>query len=167
MTTGRFFAVFKHGTAVCFLAVLSLMVGCQPNSWYHHSLVFDQQGWDMNDTLRFADTLTSSTPLTLNGKLTLRHTNAYPYQNLWLYITTHTDDSLMVSDSINWTLAKPDGNWLGTGWGSLYTISYDLPTLTFSPSDSVRWFEIELVHGLRDSLLTGLSDIGLRLYTKE
>lgn len=146
------------------VACFGLLASCQPDSLYHHSEVIDHQGWDMNDTLRFTDTLGLTAPFKLQGELTLRHSNAYPYQNLWLYITTHNGDSLPVSDSINWVLAKPDGTWLGSGWGSLYTITYNLPELTFAATDSIRWFQLEIVHGLRDSLLIGLSDLGLRLY---
>lgn len=164
MIKGQLSTVLKSSLAMVGLACLGLLVSCQPNSVYHDSDVFGLQGWDMNDTLCFSDSLGSSAPLSLHGELTLRHTNAYPYQNLWLYITTTTGDSLATSDSINWTLAEPDGTWLGAGWGSLYTISYKLPDLTFAPDDSLRLFKVEIVHGLRDSLLTGLSDLGLRIY---
>lgn len=155
----------RRHIAVFILASLLVMTSCQKNSLYHQSAVFERQGWDMNDTLRFNDSLGGDAPLILHRTLTLRHTNAYPYQNLWLYINTFTADSLVAADSINWSLAKPDGRWLGSGWGSLYTLTYNLPDLTFLADDSLKHFKVDIVHGLRDSLLTGLSDLGLRLYT--
>lgn len=165
MTPKRTYPKRKTGPMLVGLVCLSLlMAACRPGTCYHDSKVFDHQRWDMNDTVYFTDTLGALAEQPLRAELTLRHTNLYPYQNLWLYVTLSTSHNRVVSDSINWTLAKPDGTWLGSGWGSLYTITYDLPELTFAPDDSIRWFRVELVHGLRDSLLTGLSDLVLRLW---
>ncbi len=143
---------------------LWLYTGCQEGSIYHQSFVVSAKGWDMNKRIVFSDTLPSNTPQHVHRQLTVRNTNAFPYQNLWIYIKTFTTESTQ-SDSINWRLANPDGMWLGKGWGSLYTITYNLPDLEFLPNDSVHWFRMELMQGLRDSLLTGISDIGLRIYS--
>lgn len=149
---------------------LGLMVGvlvctgCQKGSVYHHSVVLPANGWNMNKKLTFSDTLPATLPNKLHRQLTIRNNNAFPYQNIWIYIKTFTSDSTRV-DSINWQLAKQDGAWLGKGWGSLYTHTYKLPDLNFSKNDTLRWFRMELMQGLRDSLLSGISDVGLRVYT--
>jgi len=145
------------------LAGLLIITGCQQGSVYHQSVVFPANGWNMNKQLLFTDTLPAGTPNVVHRQLTLRNNNVFPYQNLWIYCKTFTTDKALV-DSIDWQLAKQDGTWLGKGWGSLYTITYDLPDLVFSEKDTLRWFRMELMHGLRDSLLSGVSDIGLRLY---
>lgn len=150
---------------ICLLVGVLMCTGCQKGSIYHHSVVIPAKGWDMNKKLIFSDTLPATTPTNLHRQLTLRNNNAFPYQNVWIYIKTSTSDSTRV-DSINWQLAKQDGSWLGKGWGSLYTHTYDLPDLHLTKSDTLRWFRMELMHGLRDSLLSGISDIGLRMYTE-
>lgn len=146
------------------MAGFLLCISCQKGSVYHQSVVLPAHGWNMNNQLLFSDSLPVTTPNSLHRQLTLRNNNAFPYQNLWIYIKTFTSDSTRV-DSINWQLAKQDGTWLGKGWGSLYTNTYNLPDLIFSEQDTLRWFRMELMQGLRDSLLTGISDVGLRLYT--
>jgi gliding motility-associated lipoprotein GldH len=150
---------------ICFLMGILLVTGCQKGSVYHHSVVIPANGWDMNNKLTFFDTLRTTMPTNLHRQITLRNNNAFPYQNVWIYIKTFTSDSTRV-DSINWQLAKQDGSWLGNGWGSLYTHTYELPDLNFTRNDTLRWFRMELMHGLRDSLLSGISDIGLRVYTE-
>lgn len=145
------------------MVVILLATGCQKGSAYHQSFVLPASGWNMNKKLVFSDTLPANTPDSLHRQLTLRNNNTYPYQNVWIYVKTFTSDSVFI-DSINWQLAKQDGSWLGKGWGSLYANTYDLPDLVFSQKDSTKWFRMELMQGLRDSLLTGISDIGLRLY---
>lgn len=147
------------------MVLIILCTGCQKGSTYHQSIVLPASGWNMNRKLIFTDTLPASTPNSLHRQLTLRNNNAFAYQNMWIYIKTFTSDSTFV-DSINWQLAKQDGTWLGKGWGSLYTNTYDLPDLVFSQKDTIRWFRMELMQGLRDSLLTGISDVGLRLYRR-
>jgi len=146
------------------MAGLLIGTGCQQGSVFHKSVVLPANGWDMNQKIRFSDTLPEGTPNVVHRVLTLRNNNAFPYQNLWIYFKTFTADSVSV-DSINWQLAKQDGTWLGKGWGSLYTNTYNLPDLVFPKKDTLRWFRMELMHGLRDSLLSGISDVGLRLYT--
>lgn len=146
-------------------AGILLFSACQKGSIYHRSVVIPAKGWDMNVPLVFADTLPEHTPTVLKRELSLRNNNAFPYQNIWLYIQTQTSFGIKV-DTINWQLATSDGNWLGKGWGSLYIHTYELPDLVLPTGDTLPWFKVELVHGLRDSLLTGVSDLGLRLYTE-
>lgn len=146
------------------LAGILICTGCQKDSIYHHSVIIPSKGWDMNEILIFTDTLPVTKPTSLHRQLTLRNNNAFQYQNVWIYIKTSTSESTIV-DSINWQLAEQDGTWLGKGWGSLYTNTYDLPDLHFSKNDTLHWFRMELMHGLRDSLLSGISDIGLRVFT--
>ena len=67
-------------------------------------------------------------------------------------------------DSVNLKLSEPNGRWIGTGWGSLYNISYPLADLRIKKTTSKRWFKIDIQHGLRDNQLPGIEDIGIRLY---
>jgi len=149
-----------------FLLILT-MISCQDGTYYHHSLTIPSHGWRMNHVCHFRDSLPAGIPDCVQLELTIRHGNNYPYENLWLYIRTMTSDSIIHNDSINWMLAKPDGKWLGKGWGSLYSLSIPLKDLTFSANDSSRWFSIDIRHGLRDSVLVGIEDIGLRIYSKK
>ena len=118
----------------------------------------------MNEMYCFQDSLSTSVPEKMHFEIDLRHTNIYPYQNLWLYIQTKGSDGVTRIDSIDFKLSEPSGRWLGTGWGSFYSITYTLPDLTIKKTSHTRWFRIDIQHGLRDEVLPGIENIGVRLY---
>jgi len=149
---------------LCLISVLFL--SCQGNSYYHHSETIPAKGWDLNETLYFQDSLRNEYPDTMQFEVNLRHSNLYPYQNLWLYIRTRTSDGINRLDSINWKLSEPSGRWLGSGWGSLYSLTYRFPDLSIKKTIGNRWFSIEIQHGLKDKSLPGIEDIGIHLFTE-
>lgn len=140
---------------------------CQQDSYYHHSDASPANGWEMNRTLYFQDSLRANIPDILRMEVELRHNNLYPYQNLWLYLRTRTSDGTDRLDSINWTLAEPSGKWLGKGWGSLYSLTYRLPDLKIRKAKGTKWFVVEMQHGLKDPVLNGIESVGIHLFSDE
>lgn len=149
-------------TFFCLIAFICF--SCQNDNIYQDAGVLPASGWALDQTVYFQDTLSSRAPEKMGFEINLRHTSLYPYQNIWLYIRTKSSDGKIRSDSINWKLSEPDGLWLGTGWGSLYQIAYRLPDLEVKKTGKKRWFQIQIEHGLRDKVLMGVEDIGVRLF---
>jgi len=149
--------------ALCLICVV--FFSCRGNSHYYHSETIPSKGWDLNETLYFQDSLRDDVPEKMHFEVNLRHTNMYPYQNLWMYIRTRTSDGTNRLDSINWTLSEPSGRWLGSGWGSLYSLSQRLPDLSIKKTVGTRWFSIEVQHGLQDQTLPGIEDVGIHLFS--
>lgn len=148
-------------------ALLFLTTACVKNSRYNTSSRIHASGWAINDTLHFEDSLGADTPRKLHATLSLRNNTTYPYQNLWLYIKKELSQSNQIqTDSIMCTLSDPLGNWTGKGWGSLFETAIQLPDIQWKTTDSVRYFRISIVHGMKDSLLTGIEDLHLRLYSE-
>lgn len=74
--------------------------------------------WQYNDVKTFAvDTLRDSVCQSGSLILALRHTNGFPYRNLWLEINCDTADSTAVPDTLNIILADDFGRWRGHGSG--------------------------------------------------
>lgn len=149
---------------IVFLAVLLFIFSCQKRSAYDKAETLPDSKWALNQTISFRDTLTANDPENMHFEVNIRHTNIYPYQNIWLYIQTRCSDGTTRTDSIDWKLSEPNGRWLGTGWGSLYSISYQLPDLCIKKTNQKRWFSIEIQHGLRDDFVPGIENVGIRLY---
>ena len=96
-----------------------------------------------------------------NVYVNIRNRGEYPYQNLWLFLTKITPDSIESKDSIECYLADQRGKWLGKGLGSIL----EMPVLY---QQKVRFkssgiYHYKIVHGMRDSLLSGINDIGIRV----
>jgi len=149
------------------LMITLLCCSCQRKSFYQHSKALPASGWKQNLPINFRDSLPSDVPDSMHFVITLRHTNLYPYQNIWLYVQVKSSDGTTRTDSIDWRLAETNGRWFGKGWGSLYNISCRLPDLKIKRTGTKRWFEIKIQHGLRDEILEGVEDIGIRLYSDQ
>jgi gliding motility-associated lipoprotein GldH len=154
-----------HSYTVITLVACLFLTGCQRTSVYHHSVSIPTQGWDQNGTLYFNDSLRNNVPEKLHLQVELRHNNLYPYQNLWIYLRIRTSEGINRFDSINWTLTKPNGRWIGDGWGSMYSMTHQLPDLSIRKKFGVRWFSIEVQHGLKNPTLNGIETIGVHLFT--
>ncbi len=53
-------------------------------------------------------------------KVAVRHTNSYPYSNLWLEVAYDDADGVLHKDTVGMELADVFGNWLGKGSGVQY-----------------------------------------------
>lgn len=128
-----------------------LLMACDTQTIYSHYESVDVTGWSMLDTLRYTfevtDTLSDYEVL-----IHVRHTEAYPYQNMWLFVD---------NDTIEFYLADERGQWLGNGRNSLV----EMPIL-YEQSisyDHAGERTITICHAMRDSLLRGVSDVGVSI----
>jgi len=148
-----------------FFIIILLLASCQNDNYYQKSETIAQKGWALNQIISFKDSLSSDQPENLHFEINLRHTNIYPYQNIWLFVQTKCSDGSVRKDSINWTLSESNGRWLGSGWGSFYDVSYPLKDIKVRKTkNQKRWFSIEIQHGLRDENIEGIDAVGVRLY---
>ncbi len=117
-------------------------------------------GWHQDSIVRFEfqvdDTLSD-----YNVYVNLRNRSEYPYQNFWFFSKSLAPDSVISADSVECYLADKRGKWLGSGIGS----TYEMPVLYQQKKRFLRkgLQHFELKHGMRDSILVGISDIGLRI----
>ncbi len=94
----------------------------------------------------------------------VRNNNEYPYSNLRLIVNlTNLQNKKKETDTLNYILAKPNGEWLGTGFGDTketlfqYKLNYRFP--------AKGKYEIGLTQAMRNDILPGIEDIGVKLET--
>lgn len=108
-------------------------------------------GWHQDSVLEFRfdveDTLSTYQIL-----INIRHTENYSYQNMWLFAD---------SDTIEFYLADDRGRWLGNGHNGYI----EMPVLYEAAYLFERSGEqtMRIQHGMRDSLLSGISDVGVKV----
>ena len=95
----------------------------------------------------------------------LRHTADYRYSNIFLKIHRTGPDGKRVSERREFKLALPDGEWLGSGSGNLYTYRLPYRENYRFPAKGTYVFEIE--QNMRDNPLKEVSDAGLRVETEQ
>lgn len=96
-----------------------------------------------------------------NFYLNIRHTGDYKYANIFVLIHQTNPNGLKFSERKEFTLALPDGMWLGAGSGSLYDNQIPFRTNYHFPEKGT--YIIELEQNMRDNPLRDLSDVGLRI----
>ena len=93
--------------------------------------------------------------------LTLRHTEQYAYQNLWLFVSACDSLSPLRADTVLACLADDRGRWLSTRTGRYYAGYVTMQHAMRFPAAGTYTFAI--VQGMRDSVITGIADVGLEL----
>ena len=99
---------------------------------------------------------------TLNGYvfgIGLRHMENYRYSNLFIFLHTRMPNGNVTHDTIECTLATPEGRWIGKGSGSMRDLTIPLNENLRFPLTGLYHFEIE--QAMREPVLKGISDIGL------
>ncbi|UZT96502.1 gliding motility lipoprotein GldH [Chryseobacterium fluminis] len=94
----------------------------------------------------------------------VRNNNDFPYSNI-RFIVNFTDlqTRKKETDTLNYVLAKPNGEWLGTGFGDTketffqYKLNYKFP--------KKGKYEIGLIQAMRNDILPGIEDIGVKIET--
>lgn len=137
-----------------------LIVSCNGNDVFVGFKPIASKGWSKDSVYTF-DVKILDTLATYNVYVNVRNKGDYPYQNLWIFVQKLSPDSVIVNDSIECYLADQRGKWLGRSAGSLF----EMPILYqqnvhFS---KVGNYHYTLLQGMRDTLLVGVNDIGMRV----
>lgn len=140
--------------------VLLTVIGCAPNNEDVQMKEINNQ-WGQNQKQTFVfDIKDAEQPK--NIIFIVRNNNQYPYNNLFLISSFKAEkEKTSKVDTLNYLLAKPTGEWIGTGFGEtkealfLYQSQYKFP--------SNGKYLITLQHGMRTKTLKGIEDIGVKI----
>lgn len=100
--------------------------------------------------------------------LSLRNSNDYPFNNVFLLVTMTHPDGLAETDTLEYRLAAPDGTWLGVGSGNIKDnlLAYK-EAMAF---DKTGPYRLSIQHALRNngevqgvSLLEGIVELGYQI----
>lgn len=147
-------------TAICllFLALGVITSSCSDrHSSFSRFENLPDNGWRYGDTVKIVPSrLDSATMRTL--EVAIRHSNDYPYRNLWLEVS-YTTRHFTIRDTIELELADVYGRWLGKGFGPSYQVSRPLGA-RFALPDSTP---IYIRHIMRVDTLPGIEQIGITI----
>ena len=94
---------------------------------------------------------------------TVRNEGHYAYSNLWIFVVITPPSGKELTDTVELTLAKPSGEWLGSGLGDLYDRKYPYKKTIYFPE--VGKYTISVRQGMRTKtgILAGIHDFGIAL----
>ena len=100
-----------------------------------------------------------------NVYMNLRHTADYKYSNIFVLIHEIGPDRKKTTERKEFKLAYPEGEWLGSGSGNLY--SYQLPIKENYKFPAAGTYTFVFEQNMRDNPLREISDVGLRVAPAE
>ena len=126
-----------------------------PGQWHRDSLV--------SFSVVAPDTI-NSYDLFIN----IRNDSDYKYSNLFLITNMNFPNGKVISDTLEYAMAAPSGEWLGTGFGELKESKlWYKENIRFTEAGEYR---IDIQHAMRQSGntqgiedLEGITDVGFRI----
>lgn len=154
-----------HCVLATMMGALTLIApGCADGVAYDEFVRLGDAAWD-KDTLAVFRADIADTVGVYDVYVQVRNDNDYAFSNLWLFVDVVSPDGRMRRDTLECTLARPDGSWLGGGWGSLYTLRCPyIPAVRFARPGP---YTFRLTQGMRKDQLKGIHDIGLLIERHE
>jgi len=96
-----------------------------------------------------------------NLMLVVRNNNDYPYSNLRLIASIENNKKNISTDTLNFVLAKPNGEWIGTGFGDTKEIIFQYKLNYKFPQNGN--YSVKIVQAMRRNTLPGIEDIGIKI----
>lgn len=152
-----------HTTSLlaCCLLFLVLTAGCSSIDAFEKNAEIPKHEWSYNyqPEVEFA---ISDTVSPYNVFVTLRHTDAYAYKNIWLFLSTRQPgDSTFRKERFELTLQDQEGKWIGTGMSDIWEVRYPLFTnIRFTKAGN---YTIRLQQTMRDNPLLHVMNAGVRI----
>ncbi len=143
------------------LLLLSVLyTACDDNRVFEDYQTIKDDAWYINQKPSFyidvQDTLTEHSIY-----FNLRHTGTYKYSNLFVLFTIQGPNAKAETRRLEFKLAEPDGKWLGSGLGDMYSHQIKVIENIKFPRKGVYSFSIE--QNMRDNPLNGIEDVGIRI----
>ena len=142
------------------LIIPLMLVSCRHDVLSSDRHDVPEQGWAVTDTILMSIQVADTTQ-TYDRAITLRHTELYSYQNLWFFVFAQDSLSPVRQDTVMACLADDRGQWLARRAGRYYAGYVTMQSGVKYPATGKYTYAI--VHGMRDSLVYGIADIGLEL----
>ncbi|NAS31692.1 gliding motility lipoprotein GldH [Flavobacteriaceae bacterium R38] len=123
--------------------------------------------WKKNEKIEFSFPAPDTTKA-YNMFINVRNDKTYEFSNLFLIVHMNFPDGKIISDTIEYEMAKPNGEWLGKGFTSLKESKlWYKENVTFPNSGT---YNVQIEHAMRINgrvegieSLKGIKDVGVKL----
>lgn len=109
-----------HKIVFAFIVIISfLFTSCNKNVIYTEYRKFNENEWYAKEKAVFEVDVKDNASLN-NISLMVRHADAYPYSNIFLFLETTYPDGKIEKDTLEVILANGKGEWMGSGAGDIF-----------------------------------------------
>ena len=135
--------------------VLLALSSCTTDIVYSQFTPISSEKWHIDSVVRFEVPIADASA-TYRTIIYVRHTERYPYQNMWLFVGDNTH-----RDTIEFYLADDRGQWLGNKHHGFIEMPVLLEETKLYADTGIHHIAIQ--HAMRDTLLRGVTDVGVEI----
>lgn len=150
-----------------FFNVFVLLNSCETNTVYSDYQQLNNGVWQVDDTIHFSFSEVDALEK-YDMYFNVRNDNDFAYSNLFLITELNYPNGEIVSDTLEYEMALPDGAWLGKGFGSIKESKLWYRENIVFPDSGV--YKLKILHAMRQngnvdgiSNLKGITDIGVEI----
>jgi gliding motility-associated lipoprotein GldH len=139
------------------------LTGCLTSNTFEKNVGLPHNKWKSSYKPSFEFDITDTTSNYLLF-LTIRHTDAYPFSNIWLNVkTTLPNQTSPTEMKTEVPLAQADGKWLGRGMNEIWEHKMPLNNNGTVHFNNRGKYKIELQQIMRENPLPEVMSVGIRL----
>ena len=143
-----------------FLLLSLLLSSCGEAPFFEEMVEIPDQTWKHSDMIQFKVEV-EDTVSTFDFFVNVRHTKSYGYSNLFIFLHTIAPDGRKRTDTLQFPMADPEGNYVGDVSGGLVMNRVIVKKQTRFPKSGTYKFVIE--QAMRDKELPEITDVGLSI----
>jgi len=140
--------------------IVCAMVACDSNRLFEENKKIEKNEWEQTASLIFHVPIADTTGQ-YNVYVNVRNAGFYRFSNLYLFVNTSFPGGQIQRDTLECTLASPDGRWLGEGLGDIWDSRILFKKDVRFPQTGEYTFE--LIQAMRINPLPGIMDAGIRI----
>lgn len=144
---------------ILFSCVL-LLSACNKNVLFTEYRKFDNDQWYAKNKAEFEVDIKDNVNLN-NISLMIRHADAYPYSNIFLFVETTYPDGKKLTDTMEVIMANSKGEWLGSGAGDIFDLKVPIKRNVKFPL--VGKYKFSFTQAMRTDPLPLVMDFGFEI----
>ena len=138
---------------------------CGPNEWYYSSVEVPENGWH-KDTVAVFKSDISQLDKSCHVLLEVQNNDAYAYSNIWFFIDAISPSGHVQRDTLECILANEFGDWLGQSkFSDTHKSLHPYKLNIRFPQEGL--YTYYLVQGMRDTVITGIEKVGVKIIEVE
>ena len=156
-----------HKYLAFFLVITVCLISCDSNRVYDQYQSIPENGWNRDSIVKFnVSDMDTIQPYHLY--INLRNNSQYNYNNIFLITEMNFPNGKVISDTLEYEMAYPNGDWMGTGFGEIKESKLWYKAGVRFPEEGT--YQINIRQAMRKNgkangitNLKGITDVGFRI----
>ena len=152
--------VFRLFCHLVWISGVLLFSSCDSSRVFEDNVEIPDHEWFQDKPVTLSAEITD-TSQGYNVYINIRNAGYYRFSNLYLFVNTRFPDGRIQRDTVECTLASPEGKWLGDGLGDIWDNRVLFKKDVFFRQPGT--YKFDLIQAMRIDPLPGIMDAGMRI----